>query len=526
MSASDRAGAPDVLYDLIVIGSGFGGALAAAPAVLAGRRVLMIESGDWVARGDANWTRDGFFDHSPQYDRQPAFDVTAEGTRTRAGRFQVVGGASVFYGGVALRMREADFEADPEIEAGTNARWPYRYADLEPFYTRAEVMLGVAGAAGDDPTDPPRSADFPARPAPLAPISQRIAAAARGLGLHPFQLPLAINYARTETRVVCALCGTCDGYACRVSAKNDLSVVVIPQLVARGLELATNTLAVRLTHREGRITGVVCRRRAEAAPVTFQGAVVVVAAGALSTPVLLLASGLDTVSPAGHAIGRYLMRHCNAMVLGVFRAPPAPAAEFHKQIGINDFYFGHPSVTTPSGRLGCLQQFATPAPWTLDGRSPFAFLAGPQLKRTTGFIAIAEDQPQAANRVGVAGPPPGPFDLPIGLVQHRYSARDRAARAALVTVARRILKRAGAWFSYAHMVETFSHALGTVRMGADPSSSPLDQWGAFRGVSNLFVTDASAFPRSAGVNPSLTIAANALRSGTHIAERLARGGPS
>ena len=128
--------------------------------------------------------------------------------------------------------------------------------------------------------------------------------------------------------------------------------------------------------------------------------------------------------------------------------------------------------------------------------------------------------------MSLAQAPSDGLGLPVAQVAHDYSSRDRAARAALVVVARRILKRAGAWFSYAHMVDTFSHALGTVRMGPDPASSPLDQWGAFRGVSNLFVTDASALPRAAGVNPSLTIAANALRSGTHIAEQLARGGPS
>lgn len=525
MSAPLRAGAPDAFYDLIVIGSGFGGALAAAPSVLAGRRVLMIESGDWVARGDANWSREGFFDNSPQYDRETAFEVVAEHKRSRLGRFHVVGGASVFYGGVALRMREADFTPDPDIEQDSGAAWPYRYADLEPFYTRAESMLGVSGAAGDDPTEPPRSANFPAPPAPLAPISQRLAAAARGLGLHPFPLPLAINYVRTDTRIVCAFCGTCDGYACRVSAKNDLSVVLIPDLVARGMELAPNTTAVRLTASDGRISSVICRRRGERESVTFQGAIVVAAAGALTTPVLLRASGLAEINPAGDVIGRYLMRHCNAMVLGVFGAPPAPGGEFHKQIGINDFYFGHPSVTTPRGRLGCLQQFGTPASWTLDGRSPFAALAGPQLKRTTGFLAIAEDQPQAANRVSVASAAVDPLTLPVAQIAHHYSARDRDARAALIRVARRILRRSGAWFSYAHMVETFSHALGTVRMGTDARTAPLDEWAAFRGVSNLFVTDASAFPRSAGVNPSLTIAANALRSGTHIAARLARGGP-
>ena len=65
-------------------------------------------------------------------------------------------------------------------------------------------------------------------------------------------------------------------------------------------------------------------------------------------------------NPAGDAIGRYLMRHCNAVVMGVFRQKPAPDGEFHKQIGIQDYYYGHPSVAAPRGKLGCIQQFGTP----------------------------------------------------------------------------------------------------------------------------------------------------------------------
>jgi choline dehydrogenase-like flavoprotein len=509
-------------YDVIVIGSGFGGTLAAAPSVLAGKRVLIIEAGDWVARGPDNWSARGFSDQTPYYNRDAPFDLDAGSDTAPLGTYQCVGGASVLYGGVAMRMREADFQPDPEIDRDSGAAWPYGYADLEPYYTQAEALLEVAGTSGEDPTEPPRSSGFPRTPGPLAPISTRIADAARALGLHPFRLPLAINYMPGDGRTPCPACGTCDGYACAVQAKNDLATVLLPRLQRAGLELVINSPAVRLERGNGRISRVVCTRRPTGEAVEYSGRLVVVAAGALATPRLLLSSGLNAVNPAGDAVGRYLMRHCNAVVLGVFHSKPAPSREFHKQLGIHDYYFGHPTIESPPGRLGCLQQFGTPAPWVTRGRLPLGLgtLIGPALSHTTGFIVMAEDRPQASNRVALAGPVDSSLAIPRAVVAHRYDARDLAARAALVGAARRILRRTGAWATVAYTVQTFSHALGTVRLGPDPRTSPLDDWGAFRGVDNLFVTDASALPRAAGVNPSLTIAANALRTGAHLLERL------
>jgi choline dehydrogenase-like flavoprotein len=511
-------------YDLIVIGSGFGGAMAAVPAVRAGKRVLMIDAGDWVARGPGNWSAEGFADRSPQFSFDSQFNVATSGGPSPLGTFLNVGGASVFYGGVAMRMREADFEPAPEIDTDSGARWPYRYADLEPYYAQAESLLEVAGTAGDDPTEPPRSSAFPRTPAAPAPISTRIAEAARTLGLRPFRLPLAINYVPVGGRTSCPACGTCDGYPCAVHAKNDVATVLLPPLQRAGLELVVNTTAVRLEHHRGRVSRVVAIRPPAFDEVVFEGRAVVVAAGSLATPRLLLASGLASVNPAGDAIGRYLMRHCNAVVLGVFPSRPAPSREFHKQIAIHDYYFGHPSVSAPQGRLGCLQQWGTPAPWVTRGRLPLGIgtLIGPALSFTTGLIAIAEDRPQASNRVMLSassGPGTSSAVAPA-TVSHMYHPRDLAARAALVAAARRILRQAGALFSVRQDVHTFSHALGTVRMGVDPGTSPLDGWGAFRGLDNLYVTDGSALPRAGGVNPSLTIAANALRTGTHLLERL------
>jgi len=512
-----------VPYDLLVIGSGFGGAMAAAPAVFAGRRVLMIEGGDWVARGPDAWTERGFFERSPSFNRDTPFDATADGHRSDLGTFLCVGGASVFFGGVAMRMREADFSPDPDIVQDSGADWPYTYADLEPFYSQAETLLQVAGTTGEDPTEPPRSAAYPQPPAPLASISQRLTTAARDLGLHPFRLPLAINYLSAEQRAACQACSTCDGYACAIHAKNDVSTTLLPRLQQAGLELRTNTPAVRIEHEAGHVTAVVCGRPGDHQPLRLTARHIVVAAGALNTPRLLLASGLDKLNPAGHAVGRYLMRHCNAVVLGVFTSKPAPKDEFHKQIGIHDFYFGHPTVASPKGRLGCLQQFGTPRGWIVRDRLPLK-LGVPVswfAPLTSGFIVMAEDRPRAENRVALAEPPPQSLVMPKATLVHDYDARDLAARDALVGAARRILRRAGAlpWCPTIN-IPSFSHAVGTVRLGRDPRTSPLDGHGGFRGVANLYVTDGSALPRSAGVNPSLTISANALRTGHHILKQL------
>src|SRR6185295_3907107 len=151
-------------------------------------------------------------------------------------------------------------------------------------------------------------------------------------------------------------------------AKNDVATAVVPRLQEAGLTLLSDTTVVRIEHDGGRATRILCTTRGSYSPRSFTANAFVVAAGALNTPRLLLASGLDRISPAGDAIGRYLMRHCNAVVLGIFWSKPAPRGEFHKQIGINDFYFGHGDVPNLRGKLGSIQQFGTPKGWILRDR--------------------------------------------------------------------------------------------------------------------------------------------------------------
>lgn len=499
-------------WDAIVIGSGFGGGMAAQVLVDAGCRVLMIERGDWVARGPANWEPENVGPLGPYFGTGAPYRQVGRRGAPSIGAFHCVGGPSVFYGGVALRFREADFHPDPGIVTGSGARWPFSYAELEPYYSAAEQLLGVAGLAGIDPTDPPRSMPYPAGPAPFAGVTRRIAGAAWSLGLSPFPLPLAINHQRQVGRSACQACRTCDGFACAVEAKNDVATMLIRPLIARGLELATGMVVTRLEHDGERITAVIAVDRRSGSVNRFRADQVFLAAGALASPQLVLASRLAHLNPGGQVVGRFLMRHLNDVVLGVFPGEPDPEHRFHKQLGIHDFYFGDPRLSGPRGKLGAIQQLATPPASLVRANLPrgLSALAG-LVNHVTGLLTIAEDQPDYANRVYL-GSSSDEYGLPQLQIDHRYGLRDRAAGRALRTRAREVLRRAGAWATYAHRVGTFSHATGTMRIGADPELSVLDPDGRFRGLENLFVVDGSALATSGGVNPSLTIAAMALRA--------------
>ncbi len=500
-------------FDAIVIGSGFGGAFAAHTLVQAGCSVLLLERGGWVPRGPEASRIDNFVILSPYYDRNAGYQAGNGARRSRRlGALFCVGGASVFYGGVSFRFRESDFRPSPELVGDSGAEWPFRYEDLEPFYGEAERLLGVTGGAEEDPTGPRRSSAYPAPPNRLSPLSVHLAGSARALGLRPFPLPMAINFGEQSGQAACIRCGACDGWPCPVSAKNDVATRLLQPLLARGLTLRPRTAAVRLVARGGRIRAVECVDLDSGARFTVEGGEVIVGAGALATPQLLLASGLAAHNPGGHTVGRYLTRHANAIVFGRLRQA-FPRDGLGKDLAILDFYEGDAHADAPAGPLGSLQSMPPPSVGVIATQipAPLPRIADFLLRRAAGLLAIAHEQPNAQNGVVLEPARPDPVGLPGLTVTHRYSARDRSALRSLCRRAREILRGAGATFFYRHEIHTFSHAMGTVRMGVDPQSSALDAAGTFRGIENLRVVDASALPTPGGVNPSLTIAANALR---------------
>lgn len=511
-------------FDVVIVGSGFGGAMAAHRAVAAGARVLMLERGDWVPRGEAAWRPEASLELTPSYAKDIPYRCDRGAHGKQIGSYACVGGPSVYYGCVAFRFREADFVGDPGVVEGSGAEWPFRYDDIEPFYAEAEQLLGIAGSDAGDPTAPRRSTPFPFPPAPLAPVSERLAEAAVKLGYSPFHLPLAINHTASEARKACVTCRTCDTYACAIEAKNDVATMMIRPLVARGMQLWTRTIALRLEAEGSRIVRLHVLRKHEdgtVEPLAIEADRFVVAAGALGTPHLLLASKLDELSPARAAVGRYLIRHNNAMTFGFYPLRPDPDRRFHKQVALNDWYFGDPEHDDVAGltKLGGMQQMMTPPQELVRAHLPRGTktVLGAFTEQLTGMLCIAEDQPRAVNGVSVDWSVRDVYNLPQLVIETSYSERDHLALGALVRRAKGLLRETGALFFHTHYVKTFSHAVGTVRMGRDPATSPLDASCRFRGVDNLFVTDGAALPMSAGVNPSLTIAANALRVGEAIA---------
>jgi choline dehydrogenase-like flavoprotein len=512
------------MYDAVIIGSGFGGSVAAHRLVEAGWRVLLLERGDWVPRGPHNWDKKGTLELTPHYSKESGYRVHAGGYNHDQPGVFCVGGQSVFYGGVALRYREMDFTPDAEIVGGSAARWPFLYSDLEPYYTEAERLLSVAGDDSDDPTRPPRSAGFPQAPAPLARVSERFRDAARELGLDPFPLPLGINYAPHDGRKACEACRTCDTFACAVEAKNDTAVAILRPLQRRGLDLRSGIVVTGLTESNGRVVSVRAWDKSRNEACSFNGRHVILAAGALASPHLLLASDLQRANPAGHAVGRYLIRHCAAAVAGFCNSRPDPGRVFHKQLVVFDYADRHGRAETRARPIGSIQQISPPPEALMRSHMPRLLRRVPLsgfLEHLSSVIVMAEDEPRQQNGVTIDWSEIDVFGLPRLSIAHGFTERDEQRRRMLVRTAKQILNRLGAWACHVHDIKTFSHAIGTVRMGPDPESSPLDERCRFRGIENLLVVDGSALPTSAGVNPSLTIAAIALRAIDHLVE----GGP-
>jgi choline dehydrogenase-like flavoprotein len=241
-------------WDVVVIGTGFGGSFAALAAVRAGLRVLLIERGRWVDRDDSAWDTQQIL-VSRKYRSASPYDVRGRLGRTRFYPDEVVGGKSVFYGAASLRFRAEDFDLPNRVEGHleTLPAWPFQYGELAPFYDEVEQLLDVAGVAGLDPNEPPRTRGYDRPPPSFSEPARRVAEAATALGLRPFPLPLAINFQNGSDRQSCVQCLTCDLFPCKIGAKNDLAVTVLPGFAGAR---CCHTIACRLLRRRNEITAV------------------------------------------------------------------------------------------------------------------------------------------------------------------------------------------------------------------------------------------------------------------------------
>ena len=492
-------------YDAIIVGSGFGAAAAAVGLVEAGMNTLMLERGRPAKRDSLDWDQRRIL-VDKRYSSPSPIRVRQYGQRAYTTQHpnEVLGGMSVFYGGASLRLRERDFR-----------HWPIAYADLEPYYCAAEEALGVHGTAGLDPCGPPRSKPYP-HPAPeFALPAKRIRDAGEGLGLRPFPIPLAINFTDSK-RALCIRCNTCDGFPCKIEAKNDVTATLLQRAQRSGLEIITGAIVARLESRGDAVTTAVCIDTESGQERHFEGSLFGLAAGALASPAILQRSGLCSTA-TGDAVGHFLMRHCNAVVTGIFPFFTNPEQVFHKQLCFTDYYS---DADEDGPAAGIIQDIYTPGAPVIRHFAPFGVksLAGRLTRYMQNLLCVAEDEPRYENRVGTSREVDR-FGIPMTTVDHAYSQADIDRRQYLIKHTRRILKAAGAMATRVYEIDTFSHAIGTIRFGASASDSALDESCRFREFENLFVLDGSFMPTSGGVNPSLTIAANALRVADHMVGR-------
>ncbi len=502
-------------YDAIIIGTGFGGAMTAYRLSKSGLKVLMLERGKDIKRMPENWNGEQALGFTNHYNFDWPFHVVAGGNNPIMGSNIAVGGQSVFYGGVSFRLREKDFDPPQEIITDSNAKWPIDYNDLEPYYSEAEELLNVSGDSDNDPTQPFRSKKFPQSVGILSDISKKVENSAKKLDLNPFHLPLAINY-HGHSRNLCEYCTTCDSFACAVGAKNDLATMIIPKILSSGGKILTQHMVTKLNLNQDKIESVSVKDIKNDELFEFKADCIILSAGALSSPQILLSSDLAHMNPGNDIIGRYLMRHVNNIVFGIFPGKADKQNRFHKQLGIMDFYFGHKNY--PHKKIGSLQQLQTPHPFYVQDaiKGRIGKLVSKAVSLITGLLTIAEDQPNYNNRIWIDKTNSGSDSMHKTSIIHNYSKRDEEVSKILSKEAIKILKGCGAIGHYTHNIKTFSHAVGTLRMGDSEKHSVLDSNCNFRGIKNLYVLDGSFMPTSGAVNPSLTISANALRVSDYI----------
>ncbi len=522
-------------YDVLVVGSGPGGATTAARVAETGKRVLLLERGDFLPRERDNWDSQAVFGAGKYTADETFYDLHDRPFRPELHYY--VGGNSKVYGAALLRLLPADF-GEVQHPNGRAPAWPLTYEDMEPYYARAEHLFWVHGKHGEDPFAGQSSQDYKYPPVQHEPRIQQLSDGLEKLGLHPFHLPLGVQLSQDSqgqpTRdSACIRCDRIDGFPCLVGAKADAERAVIrPALAAHpNLTLMTKTTVDHLiTEATGHSVAGVAVTLPDGSPDVLTADIVVLSAGAILSAALLLKSANDR-HPRGLAnssdlVGRNYMRH-NNLALIAFSREPNPTV-FQKTLSLNDFYGGGQHGEYPMGNV---QMLGKSDDWQIKGAAPHGLGAAPSApfggvaRHSLDFWLSTEDIPLADSRVTLR--PDGAIRLALqpgnntdALTRLRRTFQGKLKELGMVemTFVRSL------YLHKAFDAAATAHQAGTARFGIDPATSVLDVNCRAHDLDNLYVVDGSFMPSIGAVNPTLTIIANALRVGDHIAARTGTAG--
>jgi choline dehydrogenase-like flavoprotein len=516
-------------YDVIIIGSGAGGGTLLHRLASSGKKILMLERGDYVKRERENWSTKAV-NLDARYNTKEVWK-DASGKPLHPHTNYYVGGNTKFYGAALFRLRREDF-GEIRHHGGISPAWPITYDELEPYYLQAENLYHVHGARGEDPTDPYASGPYPHPAVSHEPRIQQLHDDLAAQGLKPFHVPLGVMLNEKNPRQSpCIRCATCDGHPCLVNAKSDSQVCAVdPALEHSNVTLLVNALVKRLeTSGSGReISKVIVERDGQME--SYSADIVVVSAGAINSAALLLRSRSDKhpngLANSSDVVGRHYMGHINSVLMAISKCPNPTI--FQKTLAINDFYFGSKEWEFPMGHISFVGKLdadtlragapAIAPGWTLDLMA----------RHSLDFWLTSEDLPDPNNRVSVDGE---------GNIVLAYKPNNEEGHKHLIAKLKELLKKATRCGVHGHECHEgifarnlyagqriplagVAHQNGTIRFGNDPKNAALDRNCRAHDLHNLYVVDASFFPSSGAVNPALTIMANALRVGDHILEAL------
>jgi choline dehydrogenase-like flavoprotein len=519
-------------YDVIIIGTGAGGGTLARHLAPSGKRILLLERGDWLAREPQNWDAAEVFVGNRYISEDTWYDEKGRPFQPQIHYF--VGGATKLYGAALYRLRKEDF-GELQHHDGISPAWPIEYEELEPYYTQAEQLYEVHGARGEDPTEPPASAPYAFPAVSHEPRIQQLSDDLAKAGYQPFHAPCGIRLNEANMPYsACIRCATCDGFPSLVHGKSDAEVLgVRPALEHPNVTLLTNAKVTKLeTDEPGRsVTEVVVER--DGGSERYSGDIVVVACGAANTAKLLLQSATDK-HPNGLAngsdqVGRNYMFHDSIAVLALSREENPTV--FQKTLGLNDFYFGTDDFEFP---LGSIQMVGKSQAQMFRGEKPLETKLAPEwtldrvARHAIDFWLSTEDLPKPENRVTL--------DNDDGNITLRYSETNATAKDRLYEQLKSMLPKLD--LNPGHLIHRFAylksdipiagvaHQAGTCRFGTDPATSVVDRDCKAHELDNLYVVDTSIFPSIGAVNPALTAMANSLRVGDHLLERLGSSAPA
>jgi gluconate 2-dehydrogenase alpha chain len=543
--------------DVVIVGLGAAGAIAASRLTEAGLSVVALEAGQRLGPADfppdeirndvRNWLGRSKVNHEIPTARRHAGE-TATRPSLKNLMMNAVGGTKLHSTSQAYRLLPWNFESRSRTlerygagaipPGSTLADWPLSYDELEPYYERVEDLFGISGAAGANVFEGPRRSPYPLPPMRSTGWTDLMRDAATELGWNPFPAPASIRTAEYRGLPACRYCGQCSLNGCWANAKGVASLSGLPEAEATGLlEVLTGAVALDIeVDGDGRASGVTFVSGSET---WFQPARVVLLATYVYENVRLLLLSRSAAHPDGLAnrhgqVGRHFMTHSITYSYGLFpgRDINGFSGTAAQATAIDDFNadnFDHRDLGFIGGSvlqasmekklLGFIR--ATPPGVPRWGSAWKAWLA--ENIRSVGYVWVqAEQLPYEDNVLDLDPEVRDPLGRPVIRATYDLHENERRMFAFLQDRIATWMRGAGAtevWHTPAQPIAVSTHAYGGTRMGTDPTTSVVDRWCMAHDVPNLGVLGASCFPTTGGANPTQTLEALAWRTADHIVEQ-------